>query len=399
MEDEVFGRIYGIEYLILNKIYIGQTTKPVEERIKEHRYCTTSYIGREIHKHGWENFTWVVLEECYSREELNAAEMKWIKFLNTKCPNGYNLTDGGDSNARKGRKLTEDHKRKIGDGNRGKKRSDLTKLLLSVIQKGQPSRHTLQGDCNISITKRKVVFPNLDAKLIKQNLTYREIGRRLNLKKTNLLGKLNGTRKLDLKTAQAIKDLLKVDMPLEKLFARINENGELEGTKKFAVSKRKDIYHNLNEELKRQNINYSELARRLNVCRNTISKKLNGKIPLDENTARAIYELLKVDMPIEKLFATTDGECKFEELPESLTRKDKKVFYPNLNVELNRQKISYKNLAESLGVRKVTISNKLSGKIKLDEKTARAIYELLKVDMPIEKLFMTFDGECGIKKN
>lgn len=108
--------------------------------------------------------------------------------------------------------------------------------------------------------------------------------------------------------------------------------------------------------------------------------------------------MLKIDTPIEKLFATTDGECKFEELPESLTRKDKKVFYPNLNVELNRQKISYKNLAESLGVRKVTISNTLSGKIKLDEKTARAIYELLKVDMPLEKLFMTVDGEYGIKK-
>ena len=302
MEDEVFGRIYGIEYLILNQIYIGQTTKPVEQRIKEHRYCTTSYIGREIHKHGWENFTWVVLEECYSREELNAAEMKWIKILNTKYPNGYNLTDGGDSSARKGRKLTEDHKRKIGDGNRGKKRSDLTKLLLSVIQKGQPSRHTLQGDCNISITKRKVIFPNLDVELIKQNLTYREIGRCLNLKKTNLLGKLNGTRKLDLKTAQAIKDLLKVDMPLEKLFARINENGELEGTKKFAVSKRKDIYHNLNEELKRQNINYSELARRLNVCRNTISKKLNGKIQLDEKTACAIQKLPNVDTPLEIIF-------------------------------------------------------------------------------------------------
>ena len=93
---EVCGKIYGIENMLNHKIYVGRTIKTVEERTQRHRWCKTSLIGRAIRKYGWENFVVVTLEECDNGENLNEAEKRWIKRLNCKKPNGYNLTDGGE---------------------------------------------------------------------------------------------------------------------------------------------------------------------------------------------------------------------------------------------------------------------------------------------------------------
>ena len=76
--------------------YVGQTTQTLRKRIKEHRRKHGTYIDRAIKAHGWENFTVGVLEQCSTLDELNDRERYWIATLNTKSPNGYNLTDGGE---------------------------------------------------------------------------------------------------------------------------------------------------------------------------------------------------------------------------------------------------------------------------------------------------------------
>lgn len=93
-EKKIYGIIYVIINLINGKKYVGQTTRTVEERFREHAKAD-SFIGKAIRKYGEENFKGEVLEKCYSAEELNAAEIKWIKELDCKAPNGYNLTGGG----------------------------------------------------------------------------------------------------------------------------------------------------------------------------------------------------------------------------------------------------------------------------------------------------------------
>lgn len=87
--------IYKITNLINGKIYVGQTTKTVEERFKKHA-TADSLIGRAIRKYGKENFKPEVIAECESVEEANELEKYWIKTLNCKAPEGYNLTDGGE---------------------------------------------------------------------------------------------------------------------------------------------------------------------------------------------------------------------------------------------------------------------------------------------------------------
>ena len=90
---------YGVIYLLIDgtndKEYVGQTIRSIEERFKQH--MKSNYpLGRAIRAHGTENFATAIIKECESKEELNLFEKHFIKSRNTKSPNGYNLTDGGE---------------------------------------------------------------------------------------------------------------------------------------------------------------------------------------------------------------------------------------------------------------------------------------------------------------
>ena len=86
--------IYKITNLINGKIYIGQTKFTVEKRFKEHAKAD-SPLGHAIRKYGKKNFKAEVIETCQTFTELNEREIFWIKELNCKVPNGYNIADGG----------------------------------------------------------------------------------------------------------------------------------------------------------------------------------------------------------------------------------------------------------------------------------------------------------------
>ena len=90
--------MYGVIYLIKDKtndkIYVGQTTRSVEERFLEHSKAD-SYLGRAIRKHGKENFSIEILVECQTQKELDEQERIFIEKFNCKHPNGYNFTEGG----------------------------------------------------------------------------------------------------------------------------------------------------------------------------------------------------------------------------------------------------------------------------------------------------------------
>ena len=215
---EVYGVIYGIELLLDNRIYIGQS-RNVKRRISAHKCGKTSFIDKAIQKYGWQNFTWIILEKCGSQEELDEAEKRWILKLCTVYPNGFNRTFGGKTNcqyiedvskkmskSRKGKKLTQNHKNNISLANKGK--------IVSIEQ-----------SFKASIAQKKIFYPNLEKELEKRQLTHNEFARRLNLglKVGTITAKLIGNCIMDEKTAQAIKNFLGVDMPLEELFKKKDE--------------------------------------------------------------------------------------------------------------------------------------------------------------------------------
>lgn len=99
--EDGFGVIYKVTNLINGKQYIGQTSKLyINNRWCEHknnaRNGKSSYLYNAIRKYGEENFEFKVILKNIPIDKLNFYEQLWIKKFNTKTPNGYNLTDGGE---------------------------------------------------------------------------------------------------------------------------------------------------------------------------------------------------------------------------------------------------------------------------------------------------------------
>lgn len=94
--------IYKITNLINNKIYIGLSTKTVEE--STNYYGSGVNIIKAIKKYGKDNFEKEILLECDTLEELRNHEIKLIAEYNSTDRNvGYNISPGGDINSDKQR--------------------------------------------------------------------------------------------------------------------------------------------------------------------------------------------------------------------------------------------------------------------------------------------------------
>jgi len=201
--------IYKATNIISKKCYIGQTKFSLDKRKTLHlnsskRNKDNLYFYNSLRKHGSDNFEWKILCECDSKEELDEMEFHYIKQYNSLSPNGYNLTLGGEGthgykrspdqiermsknakifwknvsdeykkefsnrikNLHTGKKLTKDHKlnisksrkgkgpkniseehkKKIGDGVRGQKRTTHTKKLMKQNQLGK--NNSFYGKCH-----------------------------------------------------------------------------------------------------------------------------------------------------------------------------------------------------------------------------------------------------------
>ena len=112
-------------YLRTNKIngkqYVGQTTN-LKQRENAWLYRKT-YAGEAINnareKYGTDNFTFQILRECKTINELNEWEKYYINQLNTTSPNGYNLTDGGEGRLHS--KISEETRYKMSLAHSGEK--------------------------------------------------------------------------------------------------------------------------------------------------------------------------------------------------------------------------------------------------------------------------------------
>lgn len=95
------GIIYKITNDINDKIYIGQTTNPLEKRWYDHQYSARNpredndnVLYRAMRKYGIGHFSISVVEQV-DDNLLDEREIYWIEFYNSYNPNGYNSTLGG----------------------------------------------------------------------------------------------------------------------------------------------------------------------------------------------------------------------------------------------------------------------------------------------------------------
>lgn len=84
---------------VTNQKYIGQTIKPLKQRIKEHLKNKIGRFGKAIEKYGSKNFEWTVLEDNIDNiKHLNLLEKFWMVRYNTLISTcGYNQRKGGTS--------------------------------------------------------------------------------------------------------------------------------------------------------------------------------------------------------------------------------------------------------------------------------------------------------------
>lgn len=100
-------------YLRTNKIngmqYVGQT-KDFELREKQFNRINQRYANKILtedrREFGLDSFNVEILAEVETQEESWALEKTYIKAYNTKYPNGYNMSDGGETS--KGTKHTKE---------------------------------------------------------------------------------------------------------------------------------------------------------------------------------------------------------------------------------------------------------------------------------------------------
>lgn len=114
--------IYKITNIQNNKVYIGQSIRPINQRFQRHindalNNILDTHFARAIRKYGKENFIIKEIDTANTQEELNEKEQYWIKYYNSVI-DGYNETDaiskcGGNTYQSKTEKEMEIIKNKI----------------------------------------------------------------------------------------------------------------------------------------------------------------------------------------------------------------------------------------------------------------------------------------------
>ena len=114
--------IYKITNIQNNKVYIGQTIRPIQDRFHRHindalNNILDTHFARAIRKYGKNNFIIEQIDQAQTQNELNKKEQYWIQYYNS-VQEGYNETDaiskcGGNTYQSKTEKEMEVIKEKI----------------------------------------------------------------------------------------------------------------------------------------------------------------------------------------------------------------------------------------------------------------------------------------------
>jgi hypothetical protein len=242
---KIVGEIYKITNLLTNKMYIGQTRSHYLNRgkyrpfgymgrFKSHisesksfvKYNACRYLNSSFNKHGIENFTCELITTC-EINDLDIYEKQYINDFNTKYPNGYNLTNGGQKcGFEKGKKivLKKEYKPKMNmDLNRNLKRSDKTKELISKRLKEYKNDisfriNEMKRVQKIHLNNRFEKYKNIDIdkdnidkyiSIIKNNkLNYEYIRVTFGKMRTTFVGKYEKIEEIKNRARQFILDIL-----------------------------------------------------------------------------------------------------------------------------------------------------------------------------------------------
>lgn len=143
--------IYKIINKINNKIYIGQTTKTLEQRFKRHMSDSLNNrihtkFSNAIRKYGEINFVGFVIDTAKNQIELDEKECYWIHYYDA-VNSGYNSTDGA-VNANTYKYKTDKEMKKIKH-----------KISISKLSKNNPNATSIK--CKNIETGKELFFSSI----------------------------------------------------------------------------------------------------------------------------------------------------------------------------------------------------------------------------------------------
>lgn len=141
--------IYIYENLVNGKVYIGQSYN-LAQRDKDHISDTKNMpIDRAITKHGRANFSLHIITSVETYDQADDAEIEWIARAREVFgkENVYNISNGGNSYSMRGRRHTDETKKKMSESSKGqipwmlgKKHTEETRKQMSESHMGNQDR-------------------------------------------------------------------------------------------------------------------------------------------------------------------------------------------------------------------------------------------------------------------
>lgn len=143
--------VYIHRNIINNKLYIGITSRCVEERwgVNGCNYSKKNQpaFSGAIQKYGWDNFEHIIFAENLTEEKAKYMEKLLIAMYQTNCTKyknptyGYNMTDGGEGSS--GRVCSEETRRKISEANSNPSEETRQKISYAARNRSQETREKI----------------------------------------------------------------------------------------------------------------------------------------------------------------------------------------------------------------------------------------------------------------
>jgi len=166
IESENAVGIYIIENIVNGHFYIGQAIDMRRRFNEHHSYLQRGkhdnfHLQRAYNKYGSDAFVMFMMQSC-SESQLDLFEQEWIDLFWDGCNVCYNIKAQANkppnrkgskltpeqlqkwSKVKMGRKFSEEHKRKIGESRKGKKRSEFSTEWRANISKAQSKTYNIK---------------------------------------------------------------------------------------------------------------------------------------------------------------------------------------------------------------------------------------------------------------
>jgi group I intron endonuclease len=158
---EIIMIVYKVTNMINGKVYIGKTKSDLKVRKAAHyqsvnRKSKTNF-HRALSKWSRTDFKWEILGEYNTNEDMDTAEINYIKEYDT-YKSGYNMTKGGDGGVtyQRGDELYERIKHKLGkwkNGNPGATEEAIAKRVETFSKKTDWASNENHGNYGHSYNK------------------------------------------------------------------------------------------------------------------------------------------------------------------------------------------------------------------------------------------------------